>query len=252
MSGLATTILELSSLLLARATVKNSAHTQHSHEKWSGEGKSHACLHVAAHLWVTAQSGTSPTHSHTTDWALTQQTSMHNPHRGHPVSTKLCSEGIMLLVLHTRPFLQDREVVNLPNTKKQTRKVRQNEETEEYVPMKEQEKKSEKDINETVTSNLIEFKVMIIKKLRSWSHFEEKWMNSFILNKERENIRKYPTKVTQLKNTISELEDIQGRYNSRLDESKVWSANWNSKQQHSSRRNRKEKKEKINKTNEDL
>jgi len=59
-------------------------------------------------------------------------------------------------------------------------------------------------------------------------------MNTVISSTNR-NTRKYPTKVTELKNTITELKNILGRYNSSLDESKVVIQS----NENSSRRNRK-------------
>ena len=69
--------------------------------------------------------------------------------------------------------------------------------------MKEQDTTSGKNLNETEISNLPdkEFKVMVIKMLtklrrRMNEHSEN-------VNKETENIRKYQTEVTELKNTIA-------------------------------------------------
>lgn len=73
--------------------------------------------------------------------------------------------------------------------------------------MKEQEKISEKDINETASWR--EFKIMVIKKLITLRRRMDE--HSDIFNKKLENIRKYPTKVTEQKNTITELINILGR-----------------------------------------
>ena len=81
--------------------------------------------------------------------------------------------------------------------------------------MKEQEKLSEKELNETEISNLPdkEFKVMIIKMLTElWRRVDEHSEN---FNKELENRKKNPS---ELRNTITEVKNTLEGINSRLDD----------------------------------
>ena len=79
----------------------------------------------------------------------------------------------------------------------------QNEEKEEYVPIQEQNKTPEKELNKMKINNLLdkEFKAMVIKMLTELRRRMDEHSENF--NKEIENIRKYQTEVTKLKNTIT-------------------------------------------------
>lgn len=96
---------------------------------------------------------------------------------------------------------------------------RQNEETEAYVPNKEQGKSPERDLNKTEISYLPEkeIKVMVIEMLTDHRRVNEHREN---FNREIENIRNYQTKVTvELKNTPES-------FNSRVDEMKYDCVSW--------------------------
>lgn len=81
-----------------------------------------------------------------------------------------------------------------------------------------QDKTSEKDLKETDIRNLPdkEFKVMAIKILTELWRRIDKHSENF--NKEVENIRKYQTEMTEIKNTIPELKPTLEVFNSRLGE----------------------------------
>lgn len=69
--------------------------------------------------------------------------------------------------------------------------------------MKEEDKTSQKHLNETKVSNLPdkEFKVIMITKMRIRLRRRTDEHSKY-LNKEKENIKKYHTEVIELKNTI--------------------------------------------------
>ena len=109
------------------------------------------------------------------------------------------------------------EVAVSSNTKKQTQRVKQNEETEKYVPNKKDKTSGEKkkNLNETKISNFPdkEFKVMVIKMLTSLGRRMDEHSENF--NKETENTRKFQTEVMKLKNTITKLKNTLQGFNSR-------------------------------------
>ena len=81
--------------------------------------------------------------------------------------------------------------------------------------MKEQDKTSEKDLNEMEISNLPnkEFKVMVIKILPKFGRIHN---NSENLSKEIENILKYQTEFTELKKTMIWLKNTLEAFNNKL------------------------------------
>ena len=86
-------------------------------------------------------------------------------------------------LLHKATPLRQGDMADLPNTEKQAQKIRQNEETEEYVK-KQLVKTSGKQVNQTEiskTSNK-EFKTVVIKILPECKHRMENHSESF--NKE--------------------------------------------------------------------
>lgn len=66
--------------------------------------------------------------------------------------------GLMDHLLHKTSPLRLREVAFLPNTYRQTQRVRQNKKTEEYVLNKEQDKTSEKELNGAEINNTNTYK----------------------------------------------------------------------------------------------
>ena len=90
-------------------------------------------------------------------------------------------------LLHKATLSRPGDIAYLPNTQKQTQRVRQNEETKEYVPKKELVKTLEKEVNETEISNLSnkEFKIMVIRILTELSSRMEEHSENF--NKEIAN-----------------------------------------------------------------
>ena len=106
------------------------------------------------------------------------------------------------MLLHKATASRPGEVVVLPNSHKQTQKVKQNEETEKCVPNERtrlnpkgggKQKNNKKEI-----SNLLhkEFKVMVIKMLIK---FEEEWKNTEL----QQRVRKYkkePIKAEECNN----------------------------------------------------
>jgi len=94
-------------------------------------------------------------------------------------------------------------------------RIRQNE-TEEFVLMKEQDKITARDLSKTEISNVPnrEFQVMVIKILPGLEKTVEDLIET--LNKERENIKN----ESEMKNSITEIENTLGGINSRLEEAK--------------------------------
>ena len=82
-------------------------------------------------------------------------------------------------------------MADLPNIQKQTQSFTQNEEKEEYVPIQEQNKTPEKELNKMKINNLLdkEFKEMVIKMLTELGRRMDDHSENF--NKEIENTRKY-------------------------------------------------------------
>ena len=80
---------------------------------------------------------------------------------------------------------------------------------------KEKDKASGKNLNEIQMSNLPDkgFKAVVIKMLTKLG----RRMHEHSENKEIENIRKYHTEVTELKNTIIELKNTLEGFHIRLD-----------------------------------
>ena len=85
--------------------------------------------------------------------------------------------------------------------------------------MKEQDKTSEKELNEIEISNLPdkEFKVMVIKMLTELRRRMDEYIENF--NKEISNIK---NNQSELKNIITEMRNTPKRLNSRLDEAEGW------------------------------
>lgn len=72
-------------------------------------------------------------------------------------------------LLHKATPLRQTDMADLPNTEKQTQKVRQNEETKQYAK-KQLVQTSEKAVNQTEVSNTSnkEFKIVVLKILPEW------------------------------------------------------------------------------------
>ena len=91
-----------------------------------------------------------------------------SPHRGIPRAPGSGDQGVMNTehLLHKATPLRQRDTADLPNTEKQTQKIRQNEETKEYAK-KQLVQNSEKEVNQKEISNTSnkEFKIVVIKKL---------------------------------------------------------------------------------------
>ena len=102
--------------------------------------------------------------------------------------------------------------------------------------MKEQDKTSGRDLNDMEISNLLdkEWKLMAIMMLIKLRRRMDKTVRT---SKEIENIRKYKTEVTELKNTIAELGNIRAAWIKKNN-----SANWKTKQWNSPRKSSKKKK----------
>ena len=114
------------------------------------------------------------------------------------------------------------ELADLGKILKQTQKIRQNEESEEYVPNERQDKISEKALNKMEISNLPdkEFKVMVIRMLTELGRRMSEHSESF--NKEGENIGK---KQLKLKTTITEKKNTLDGIKSRQNDTKEWVSN---------------------------
>ena len=106
-----------------------------------------------------------------------------SPHGGIPRAPDSGDQANTFLMntehlLHKATPLRQRDMADLPNTEKQTQKVRQNEETKEYAK-KQLVQTSEKEVNQTEVSNTSnkEFKIVVLKilpecRLRMEDHSE--------------------------------------------------------------------------------